>query len=62
VKIATWKVAPSIAGKSANGEFVRARFSWRRSERVWRELVHVSSAFLAKKSLSRYRHQANLMI
>jgi hypothetical protein len=26
VKIATWKVAPSIAGKSADGEFVRARF------------------------------------
>jgi hypothetical protein len=58
----TWKVAPSIAGKSANGEFVRALSFSARSGRTLREPVQVSSAFRAKKSPNRNRHQANLMI
>jgi hypothetical protein len=60
--MATWKVAPSIAGKSANGEFVRARFFSAHPGRPWRKAVHVSSAFRGKKSPSRNRNQANLMI
>jgi hypothetical protein len=60
--MATWKVAPSIAGKSADEEFFERAFFSARSGRTLRESVHVSSAFRAKKSPNRNRHQANLMI